>query len=67
MLYPVESIREQPTKIRGREEMDFLIRLGTKCYKAFCDACNGSGFDCFEGQPCDECQGAGEVELCREA
>ncbi|MGO9415828.1 MAG: hypothetical protein ACLP51_11910, partial [Syntrophobacteraceae bacterium] len=35
-----------------------------RCIRAFCHACNGSGYDCFEDRQCDTCWGAGEFETC---
>jgi DnaJ-class molecular chaperone len=38
--------------------------IPTGCERAFCHACNGSGYDCFDDRICDSCLGAGEVEIC---
>ncbi len=35
-----------------------------RCIRAFCNACNGSGFDHFEDRQCETCWGAGEFEIC---
>jgi DnaJ-class molecular chaperone len=35
-----------------------------RCIRAFCHACDGSGYDCFEDRQCETCRGAGEFEIC---
>ncbi len=37
----------------------------TRCIRAFCHACAGSGYDCFEDRQCETCWGAGDVEICQ--
>lgn len=43
-----------------------LIRIDG-CHRAFCDACNGSGYDWFDDTDCEFCLGPGEIELCAES
>ena len=35
-----------------------------QCIRAFCNACNGSGYDFFDHQQCETCWGAGDFEIC---
>lgn len=50
----------------GVYERRFEMNLDVihRCFRAFCHACNGYGYDCFDDRQCETCWGAGEFEIC---
>ena len=45
-----------------------MVGLGGehRCFRVFCHACNGSGYDSFDDRQCEFCRGAGDFEHCTE-